>query len=526
MSIDLHGEGFMINNSSRYGTARRLTLGLALTGATVLLPHTPAAAAATAADRPSPASAIWGLQVVPGASQAGALADAQPAVNGDTPLTGTDISWENDARFIGGQAVALNGTSSSLSASPSALNTAGTFSLAAWVRLTDTSVSRIFASKAGAGRSTLSVGYDKAGNRWQVQLPAKFGKGTKTSTARSASAPRIGLWTHLAVVHDAGAQTLTLWVNGVAETTVQNVTSIDDPTGAVRLGRGDTSWWQGNLAEVRVYDRPLLAEDFTGTADEPGLLRPWLVGSWNFEAATPCYEEDLDPTLCSAPDAGTGFGRQLALTKGSYVDSSSRGSQALLLDGTHWIDDPSDPHFGEATQEYARSQTNVGQPANPVWQDGPVLRTDQSFTVAAWVRLDPAHGAQTIVSQDGAGRSAFRVAYDPADGGQWVFAVSAGTDDSAVTTATAPATGADQWHHVVGVLDAANRQARLYVDGTSAGPVALNAAWQPRQASGSLLVGRATTAAGPAGWLFGQVDDVNAYQGVLTGTDVQSLFTK
>ncbi|BCY11663.1 LamG domain-containing protein [Actinoplanes sp. L3-i22] len=514
----------MINKSSWSGTARRFALGLVLTGTTALLPLTPAAAAAPDIDRLTPPSARWLLQTFPGIDQAGALADSQPAIN-DTPLTGTNISWENDVRFLGGQAVAFNGTSSSLSASPSALNTAGTFSLAAWVRLTDTSVSRVFASKAGAGRSTFSVGYDKAGNRWQVQLPAKFGKGNKASIARSASAPKIGLWTHLAVVHDAGTQTLTLLVNGVAEATVHNVTSIDDPAGEVRLGRGDTSWWKGNLAEVRLYDQPLVARDFTGIPGEPGLLRPWLIGSWDFQAASPCYEEDLDPTLCSAPDSTTGFGRRLALTKGSYVDSSSRGSQALVLDGTHWIDDPSDPHFGEATQEYGRSQINVGPWNNPVWQDGPVLLTTQSFTIATWVRLDPAHGAQTVVSQDGAGRSAFRVAYDPADGGQWVFAVSAGTDDSATTTATAPATGADQWHYVVGVLDATNRQTRLYVDGTSAGPVALDATWQPYQTSGALLVGRATTPAGPAEWLFGQVDEVDAYQGVLSDADVQSLFT-
>ncbi|MBM0227038.1 MULTISPECIES: LamG domain-containing protein [Micromonospora] len=533
----------MTNNSSFFGPAqgpaRRAALRLAVACAALLLPLTAATTAdakpraTTTVGLPSGATATWGLEAYPGITQAQGLADRQPAVGGDTPLTGSNIAWQDDARFVGGQTVGFDGTSSYLSASPSTLNTAGTFSLAAWVRLTDTSVSWVFTSKASAGQATVSVGYDKASNRWQVQMPSKTGKGGKLSIARSSSTPQVGLWTHLAVVHDATARTLTLWVDGVAEATVSNVTAVNDPSGEFRLGRGDTSWWRGNLADVRVYDRVLVGQDFTGwLADdpasggfnEPGLLRPWQVGGWNFEAATPCYEENLDPTLCSAPDV-TAFGRQLALTQGSFIDAGHR-DLALTLDDTHWIDDPSDPHYGEATREYARTQHNVGEDWNPVWQDGPVLRTDQSFTVATWVRLDPARGAQTVISQDDADRSAFRLGYEPANGGQWVFGVAAGADDSATTYATAPATGVDQWHHLVAVLDATHRQARLYVDGTLAETVGLNAAWQPRQAPGAMLVGRSTTPAGPDGWLYGQVDDLGVYQGMLSDADVQRIFTE
>lgn len=47
---------------------------------------------------------------------------------------------------------------------------------------------------------------------------------------------------------------------------------------------------------------------------------------------------------------------------------------ALALDGTHWIDDRYDPHYGAATREYARTQTNLGEPQNPVWQNGPYVQ--------------------------------------------------------------------------------------------------------------------------------------------------------
>ncbi|MGW5578843.1 LamG domain-containing protein [Micromonospora chokoriensis] len=528
----------MINTSLSIRSARgRAALRLAVAFVAASLPLA-GATAANAKPRPvttlemhSGPTATWGLESFPGISQAQGLADQNPAVGGDTPMVGSDITWQDDVRMVGGQAVAFNGTSSYLSASPSALNTAGTFSLAAWVRLTDTSVSRVFASKAAAGRASLSVGYDRRSNRWQVQMPSKTGKGAIWSVARSKSAPQIGLWTHLTVVHDATAQTVTLVVNGVAEATANHVAAVNDPSGPVRLGRGDATWWQGNLAAVHVYDRVLVSQDYTGWRasdpasggfNESGLLQPWQVGDWDFDGAIPCYEEgNEDPTLCSAPDS-TAFGRQLTLSQGTDVVNGRRGSGTLALDHTHWIDDPSDPHYGEETWEYARSQTNVADQGNPVWEDGPVLRTDQSFTVSTWVQLDTAENAQTVVSQDDGNRSAFRLAYEPDNGGQWTFAVADAADT--ITSATTPATSVGGWHQLVAVLDAGRRQARLYVDGTLATTVGLHETWQPWQATGSLLVGRVTTPEGPAEWLNGQVDDLIVHQGMLSDADVQYLF--
>ncbi|MEU9826333.1 LamG domain-containing protein [Micromonospora chersina] len=194
-------------------------------------------------------------------------------------------------------------------------------------------------------------------------------------------------------------------------------------------------------------------------------------------------------------------------------------------EGCHQARDLSSAHPG-GLREYARTQHNVGDDLNPVWQDGSVLRTDQSFAVSTWVRLDPTRGAQTVVSQDDVDRSAFQLAYDPANGGQWVFSVAAGADGSATTNVTVPATCVDQWHHLVAVLDATHGQVRLYVDGTLAQAVELNTAWTPQQATGALLVGRSTTPTGPAGWLYGQVDDLGVYQGMVSEAAVQRLFTE
>lgn len=441
---------------------------LAVILAAALIPLAPAAPAA--AQVSSVPTAWWRLDSFPGITQAAALEDWVPSRRGDTPLTAVDISWEDDARLVGGQSIAFNGASSYLRADPSALDTAGTFAVAAWVRLTDASVSRDFFSKAG-----LSIGYDHSTNRWQA------------GPVRSLSAPRVGVWTHITAVHDAADGTLKLYVDGEGEA-AGHVPAVDDPTAEVRVGRGANGWWKGNVADLALFDRTLVGQDFHGWDTGSGLLTPFTVADWRFNGAVPCYEDGI-PDTCEAPDS-VAFDRWLALTRGTDIDSesSARGS-FLALDDTHMSD-------GGPTREFARSQTS-GSPR----VDTPVMRTDQSFTVAVWVRLDPARGAQTVAAQDD-----FRLGYDPTNG--WEFAVPGGV-------ATAPATAVDQWRHVVVVYDALWRQARIFVDGEPAATEHLGGSYVRHDPSGALVLGR---------WLFGSLDDIRVYQGVLSWAEVQRLF--
>ncbi|MGW4466170.1 LamG domain-containing protein [Micromonospora sp. NPDC004704] len=485
---------------------------------------------------PSPASptALWSLQAYPGATRAQALHDQSAVL--DTPLTGVNIGWADDVRMIGAEAVDFDGQSSYLSASPAALDTSGTFAIAAWVRLSDKSQDRTLVSKDSSGLDSLSFGYRKDINRWSVQMPSKAAAPQiKWAKARSTSIPKLGLWTHLATVYNTADQTLKLYVNGILEGTATNAVGFNDPQGEFRLGRSESTWWQGNLADVLVYDRALSEVDFfgqrasdpySGGVDASGLLHPLTVGTWDF-VGTYCYEQLDEPYSCDELDYSM-FGRHLQLTQGTS-GASPGNRDGLWLDGVHWIDDPTDPYYGLATKEYGWSQTNIGEDGNPVWQDSPVLRTDQSYSVSVWGTVDPGQGAQTLVSQDSNGFSAFQVAYRPDNGGEWVFKVRANADgptDTKTTYAVAPAPDPTVWHHLVGVLDATRSQVRLYVDGVLTQTVNLNQAWKPWQASGSLLVGRATTPSGPTEWLHGGLDDLELYQGALSDTAVSTIFDR
>ena len=111
-----------------------------------------------------------------------------------------------------------------------------------------------------------------------------------------------------------------------------------------------------------------------------------------------------------------------------------------------WLDNRFFPDDGntETSDEYGHSaaKTGITQPdadgnTFTQWQDRPVLRTDQSFTVSAWAMLEPGlegDGGRTVIAQRGAHESAFWIKYDPVFD-RWQFNVGQ-QDDPAAAVAT------------------------------------------------------------------------------------------
>jgi hypothetical protein len=104
-----------------------------------------------------------------------------------------------------------------------------------------------------------------------------------------------------------------------------------------------------------------------------------------------------------------------------------------------------------------------------------------------------------------------------------MWPTAASIDNTNATYAEAPAFDVGNWHHLVGVVDVPNRKISLYVDGVLAVSTAMNAAWQPWQANGSLVVGRSFVNGSTANHLAGTVDDVKVWQGVLNAREIWDL---
>lgn len=485
--------------------------------------------------RPSPPVARWGLETYPGVDQAAALADQQPGVGGDTPLTKTALTWTNDARLVGGQTATFNSSSSEAVAVGLNLDTTKSFSIAAWVRLRQVDGYQTIVSKNVGPDQWSPIRLRMVNGRWSFQMLTSLTSqdGAQLLWGPTGVAER---WTHLAASYDAAEGKMHLWVDGNHyEMAFSSPVTADGP---LVLGRGmnhgspvDRTY--GDLADVQVFDRVLVDQDFTGQLasdpesggfDEPGILSPIEVGSWDFEAAVPCYVADLRDT-CEAPDARMSD-RWLALTRGS-----STGAGHLAGDLGLWLDDAYFPEEGytEPSEENGRSAYKTGTTGPDadgneytVWQDTPVLKTDESFTLSAWVVLDRLDGVHRyIVAQRGAHRSAAWLKYN-GDAGTWEFAITAADDAASPVRAarsTSPAE-AGVWTHLVGVFDSRTQQTRIYVNGDLEDVGYPEAS--PFASSGPLMVGRSVTAA--TNQWTGGIDDVRVFQGAMTDAQVLALY--
>ncbi|MFD0480530.1 LamG domain-containing protein [Nonomuraea thailandensis] len=145
------------------------------------------------------------------------------------------------------------------------------------------------------------------------------------------------------------------------------------------------------------------------------------------------------------------------------------------------------------------------------------VRTDASFSVSAWVKLDAAAtttaAARAAVSQDGANFAGFVLWYRPDNGGRWVFGMSRSGDtykgtDMASSTSAQPGV----WTHLTGVYDAGLNQLKLYVNGELdelAGTA--DRAGAPWHAAGPFRVGQARWSGTSADGWVGAIDEVQLY---------------
>jgi hypothetical protein len=162
----------------------------------------------------------------------------------------------------------------------------------------------------------------------------------------------------------------------------------------------------------------------------------------------------------------------------------------------------------------------------------PVLRTDNSFTVSAWVRLGSRKGHQTAVSQDGTYMAGFRLYYHQTTDRYCLTMYHRDEGGSGPSrSCSANAAQLDTWTHLAGVFDMWTETLTLYVDGQPQETVAY--AWPTHwQASGPLAIGRSlyTTAPGEltynATFWDGAIDNVRTYQGAMTATQVWDLYNE
>lgn len=372
--------------------------------------------------------------------------------------------------IVGGDTVlALDGTGANWGGTPpGVIDTGGSFSVSVWVKLNDISADHGVIGAYGQQRVAFSLAYFKSSNRWAFATNSADEGPNSFSAASSNGPPAVGVWTHLAGVYDEGSASLKLYVNGVKQTAEAPFVKTFSTGGSLLFGSG----FPGSMADLRVWNRVVSAKEITAPADP---LRFGRTGVWHME------------------DVGTG----------PTADASGRDHHLTFAGGA--VIPPGDGNPGSAlrlngTDAYAQTA-------------GPVVNTDQSFTVSARVRLGKADGGRTVVSQDGVHSSAFTLGFGPGCTG-WQFTVAT-ADIAAPAKARACSSAAvavNTWTRLVGVYDATTRTVKLYVNGTPTAPVAVPAT--PWNATGPFAVGRGRSADNPSDLWLGDLDEVRVFQGV------------
>jgi hypothetical protein len=264
---------------------------------------------------------------------------------------------------------------------------------------------------------------------------------------------------------------------------------------ALSAGAG-TDYWPGDIDEVRVWDRLIFEHDASDLAEVPVMI-----GSWNLDE---------------------GSGKVAVDSAGVRPDHA-----ASLTSGATWAnvdpDDarPADGNGADPGLPAGKYAAEFNGASGRAITNGPVLRTDQSYTVAAWVRLTDTGYYRVAVAQEGAHTSAFFLQYNQATN-RWAMGASAADADSSPLTraesTTAPVVG--QWTHLVGVYDEVNQKLRLYVNGVLQSSVDYKTAWQ---ATGALSIGEGNYNSKLGSFWDGDLAEVKTYSGVLSDNEIRDL---
>jgi hypothetical protein len=382
-----------------------------------------------------------------------------------------------------------------LTTGASAVNTAGAFAVSAWVRpdaLGEDGMTAVSQDGDGAAAFGLGEVTGDGGRAWSFTVGgARVQGGT----------PDVGEWAHLAGVYDPVARTARLYVNGRLAGTAEDVAAPGGTaaTGGLRIGRalGAGGTWHGALADVRVWDRVVVGDEVAAAAKRAVVSK----GYWELDGATDgsSPERDGGAPLRLGGDATI---RQVAGPCDLLDPDCLPGSDPIAGAGDLALDGDGD--FAAA--------------------DGAVLDTGDSFSVAAQVLLDDAaqDRTMTVLSLPGAHNTLASVRYS-GELHRWQMVLAdedtAGAETTTITAEDASAyTGSVQ--HVALVYDDGADEIRLYVDGQLSARTAYSYA---SKATGALQIGRALTAEGWGEYTDGRVDEVHAYAGVLTETQIAQL---
>jgi hypothetical protein len=402
----------------------------------------------------------------------------------------------------------LNGSTGYAATSTAVVETRGSYTLSAWVRV-DAGVSRTMtvlgqapddAAPFQKKYTPFGLSYAGAGaNTWSMSVKAD--DGTLHKAAAQQATPR-GVWTHVVGVHDAEKKKIRLYLNGKLQATTDAGTPWET-TGPLQIGRGVwadayTDYFAGSVDETTVWQRVLTSEEINDAAqpmNSPNHAAVELVADWSADRGSGS----------SIPDTISGYGKSLTLAGGASADTG-----AIVLDG---VDDA-------ATAS------------------GPLVDDSGSFTVTTLAALDtdkiaskPAGYAGQVLGQRTADGSAWGIWYKRTGSttvldeetltektvpeGLWYFG-RRNADGTFDAVASEESAALDGMVRLTGVFDTAEGTVSLYLGSVRSGDAQ---AFTAKIGAGDFAVGKGSSNGTWQHHLPASVAKVSVWAGAMTTED-------
>lgn len=474
----------------------------------------------------APASgAVGRWHMVPGAATTTATDTAEEGTTRHhATLTGSGTGWSDQARRgeddsslrLNDYTTVPTQTGYAATSAP-AVNTRDSFTVSAWVQLTDASANRVVLSAPGTNGSAFALYYSSAAKKWVFNRTDKdVASPAYIRSVADQESPQLNVWTHVAGVFktegddnlpdtDPANDTIQLFINGRPQgqpVVLSQTASTYTPwtaTGGLQFGRfksagAYSSYHVGLIDEVAVWQRFMAPEQLAEEARvlQNGVPANELVAHWDATTATGTQMRELSAYPVPA-----------MTVSGTVINEEDN---ALFLDGT---------------ASYASAA-------------GPVVDETGSFTVAAKLRLDAAGLASKpvgyraqIAGQRLGGESSWALwVTKPSETTYlWEFTRTAvGSDGTATQSAVVPevVTMSSDWVAVTGVFDAQDGKLRLFVEQAPAADEEHAGFTSPQQGSGEVSLGRGTAAGTTGNYLPGGVESLRVWTGAMTADQVSS----
>ncbi|WP_430791894.1 LamG-like jellyroll fold domain-containing protein [Actinoplanes sp. G11-F43] len=192
----------------------------------------------------------------------------------------------------------------------------------------------------------------------------------------------------------------------------------------------------------------------------------------------------------------------------TLCDRSGSGNEAALSPDVGWSASGAAMRFDPGTDAFVSGS-------------GPAVRTDQSFTVMAWVNLADTDGPHGVLSQPGASASGFTLKYEKSND-SWRLTMPRADRNApeldGTSASSRPRVGT--WTHLAATFDAEHGEITIFVDGVAEGTAEHTATWD---APGPVQVARSWSDGVWTDRFHGLIDDVRAYRTELSADGITEI---